>query len=170
VDVVLREHEVAVCQHVELSRAPCGDRRVEPLLGQLGRETRGPAVVAASDGAIEDLDNHHRQRRRSVGRRASSAEKYREAGMYARSSPTAYFGQIRGGSKVRIKLSDADQLQRLLGFLAFDANVVVSQIGRDEVELSFLGSLNTSAQMMQSELRLRMWLAAHPDVIAVMQE
>jgi hypothetical protein len=24
--------------------------------------------------------------------------------------------------------------------------------------------------MMQSELRLRMWLSAHPDVIAVMQE
>jgi hypothetical protein len=97
-DVVLREHEVAVCQHVELSRAPCRDRRVEPLLGELGRETRGPAVVAASDGAIEDLDTHHPQRGRNVGRRASPAEKYREAGMYAQLSPTAYFGQLRGGS------------------------------------------------------------------------
>ena len=48
--------------------------------------------------------------------------------------------------------------------------MVVTQIADDEVEVSFLGSLNTSAQMMQSELRLRMWLAAHPDVIAVMQE
>ena len=71
---------------------------------------------------------------------------------------------------MRIKLSDADQVERLLAFLAFDANVIVSQIERDEVEVSFLGSLNTSAQMMQSELRLRMWLASHPDVIAVMQE
>ena len=71
---------------------------------------------------------------------------------------------------MRIKLSDAGQLQRLLSFLAFDANVVVSQIARDEVEVSFLGSLNTSAQMMQSELRLKLWLAAHPDVIAVLQE
>jgi hypothetical protein len=71
---------------------------------------------------------------------------------------------------MRIKLSDAGQLQRLLNFLAFDANVVVSQIARDEVEVSFLGSLNTSAQVMQSELRLKLWLAAHPDVIAVMQE
>jgi hypothetical protein len=71
---------------------------------------------------------------------------------------------------MRIKLSDADQLQKLLSFLAFDANVIVSQIARDEVEVSFLGSLNTSAQMMQSELRLRMWLSSHPDVIAVMQE
>jgi hypothetical protein len=71
---------------------------------------------------------------------------------------------------LRIKLSDANQLQRLLAFLAFDANVVVSQIALDEVEVSFLGSLNTSAQIMQSELRLKLWLASHPDVIAVMQE
>jgi hypothetical protein len=71
---------------------------------------------------------------------------------------------------LRIKLSDADQLQRLLAFLAFDANVVVSQIAVDEVEVSFLGSLNTSAQVMQSELRLKLWLSAHPDVIAVLQE
>jgi hypothetical protein len=71
---------------------------------------------------------------------------------------------------LRIKLSDASQLQRLLAFLAFDANVIVSQIALDEVEVSFLGSLNTSAQVMQSELRLKLWLASHPDVIAVMQE
>ena len=71
---------------------------------------------------------------------------------------------------MRIRLSDASQLQRLLSFLSFDANVVVTQIAVDEVEVSFLGSLNTSAQMMESELRLRLWLASHPDVIAVMQE
>jgi hypothetical protein len=71
---------------------------------------------------------------------------------------------------MRIKLSDATQLERLLSYLAFDANVIVSQVGRDEVEVSFLGSLNTSAQVMQSELRLRLWLAAHPDVIATLHE
>ena len=71
---------------------------------------------------------------------------------------------------MRIKLSDAGQVERLLTFLAFDSNVIVTQIAIDEVEVSFLGSLNASAQVMQSELRLRMWLAAHPDVIAVMQE
>jgi hypothetical protein len=89
----------------------------------------------------------------------------------AESSPgRAYFDESEGVAAVRIKLSDADQLQRLLAFLAFDTNVIVSQIGRDEVEISFLGSLNASAQVMHSELRLKMWLAAHPDVIAVMQE
>lgn len=71
---------------------------------------------------------------------------------------------------MRIRLSDGRQLEQLLSFLAFDPNVVVSQIASDEVEVSFLGSLNTSAQMMESELRLRLWLASHPDVIAVMQE
>jgi hypothetical protein len=71
---------------------------------------------------------------------------------------------------MRIRLSDAGQLEQLLAFLAFDANVIVSRIASDEVEVSFLGSLNTSAQMMESELRLRLWLASHPDVIAVMQE
>jgi hypothetical protein len=67
-------------------------------------------------------------------------------------------------------LSDASQLERLLSFLDFDPNVVVTQIAADEVEISFLGSLNTAAQMMESELRLRLWLTSHPDVIAVLQE
>jgi hypothetical protein len=71
---------------------------------------------------------------------------------------------------LRIKLSDARQLERLLAFLAFDTNIIVTEIASDEVEVSFLGSLNTSAQVMQSELRLKLWLASHPDVIAVMQE
>ena len=71
---------------------------------------------------------------------------------------------------MRIKLSSTGNVQQLLAFLAFDTNVIVTQIGADEVEVSFLGSLNANAQVMQSELRLRMWLAAHPDVIATMQE
>jgi hypothetical protein len=75
-----------------------------------------------------------------------------------------------GGVAVRIKLSSAGHVEQLLAFLAFDTNVIVTQIASDEVEVSFLGSLNANAQVMQSELRLRMWLAAHPDVIAVMQE
>jgi hypothetical protein len=75
-----------------------------------------------------------------------------------------------GGVAVRIKLSSAGHVRQLLAFLAFDTNVIVTQIATDEVEVSFLGSLNANAQVMQSELRLRMWLAAHPDVIATMQE
>ena len=161
---------------------PGGDPRVEPLLGQLGRETRGPAVVAASDGAIEDLDTHRpgeSQKRWTPGNFCRSKDGLVLCQLCSRNTAKqGWLGfpglhilrETEGGPRLRIKLSDADQLQRLLAFLAFDANVVVSQIARDEVEVSFLGSLNTNAQMMQSELRLKLWLAAHPDVIAVMQE
>jgi hypothetical protein len=71
---------------------------------------------------------------------------------------------------LRIRLSDPAQLDKLLAFLAFDPNVIVTQLEHDEVEVSFLGSLNTTAQMMESELRLRLWLTSNPDVIAVLQE
>jgi hypothetical protein len=55
---MLREHELAVREDVELAGSARLDRRVEALVYQFGRETRGPAVVAASDGAIPDLDAH----------------------------------------------------------------------------------------------------------------
>ena len=56
--LLLRVHELAVQEDVELAGASRLDRRVEALVCQFGRETRGPAVVAASDGAIPDLDAH----------------------------------------------------------------------------------------------------------------
>jgi hypothetical protein len=65
---LLREDELAVADDVELALLPLLDGRLEPLLLQLGRETRSPFVVAASDGAIEDLDAHGRKRRRFDGR------------------------------------------------------------------------------------------------------
>jgi hypothetical protein len=56
---VLREHEPAVRLDVELPLLPRDDPRVDPHpLGQLGRETRGPGVVAASGGAVVDVDEH----------------------------------------------------------------------------------------------------------------
>ena len=69
-----------------------------------------------------------------------------------------------------MKLSDPALLGRLKAFLAFDTNIVVTQIGDDEVEVSFLGSLNTNAQQMQTELRLRAWIGAHPASIVVVRE
>ena len=75
-----------------------------------------------------------------------------------------------GGKVLRVKLSDPTLIQRLKAFLAFDSNVVVTQIADDEVEVSFLGSLNTNAQQMQTELRLRSWMAAHPASIVVVRE
>jgi hypothetical protein len=55
---LLREDERPVAEHVELTLLPLPDGGVVPLVLQLDRETRGPFVVAVSDGAIEDLDAH----------------------------------------------------------------------------------------------------------------
>jgi hypothetical protein len=59
---LLREQERAVRDDVELALQPRRDRRLESQpLTKLGRETRGPDVVAVSDGAVEDLDGHGRE-------------------------------------------------------------------------------------------------------------
>ncbi len=71
---------------------------------------------------------------------------------------------------MRVKLSNPALLRGLLAEFAFDANVVVTQLSADEVEVSFLGSLNATAQQMETELRMRAWLAAHPDAIVVVRE
>jgi hypothetical protein len=71
---------------------------------------------------------------------------------------------------VRVKVGDPALIGRLRQYLAFDATVVVTQIAVDEVEVSFLGSLNTNAQQMQTELRLRAWIAANPAAIVTVRE
>ena len=71
---------------------------------------------------------------------------------------------------MRVKVGDPALIKRLTQYLAFDATVVVTQIADDEVEVSFLGSLNTNAQQMQTELRLRAWIAANPEAIVTVRE
>src|SRR5207237_10035180 len=56
--VLLREDERAVGDDVELGLLAFANRGVDPVVVQLGRETRSPSVVPASDGAVEDLDRH----------------------------------------------------------------------------------------------------------------
>ena len=56
---LLGEHDLAVDEHVELRLRPLDDlglRRRARI--DLGRETRGPAVIAASDGAVVDFHAH----------------------------------------------------------------------------------------------------------------
>jgi hypothetical protein len=71
---------------------------------------------------------------------------------------------------VRVRLSDSQRLKQLVDYLAFDPTVIVTELSENEVEVSFMGSLNTTGQAMETELRLRAWLAAHPDVIVTMSE
>ena len=57
---LLRKDQVAVREHVELAlRAFGGLGLVLRRFVDLGRETRGPAVIAVSDGAVVDLDARH---------------------------------------------------------------------------------------------------------------
>jgi hypothetical protein len=56
---LLAEDQLPVGDDVELTLLAGDDLRfVRRLFFQLGRETRGPAVIAVSDGAVEDLDLH----------------------------------------------------------------------------------------------------------------
>jgi hypothetical protein len=75
-----------------------------------------------------------------------------------------------GGEHVRVKVSSPELVGRLVAYLAFDSNVVVTQLSDDEVEVSFLGSLNANAQHMHTELRLRAWIAANPEAVVVVRE
>jgi hypothetical protein len=55
---VLGEDAAAVDEDVELAATSGRDLRLDlECIGELGRETRGPFVVPASGGAVEDLDH-----------------------------------------------------------------------------------------------------------------
>jgi hypothetical protein len=57
---LLREEHCAVEDHVELRALSFCDLRFVPRARvDLGRETRGPAIVARSDGAVQDADVRH---------------------------------------------------------------------------------------------------------------
>jgi hypothetical protein len=71
---------------------------------------------------------------------------------------------------MRVKVGDPALIRGLQQYFAFDPTVIVTQIADDEVEVSFLGSLNATAQHMQTELRLRAWISAHPDAIVTVRE
>ena len=67
--LLLREDQVPVGDDVELTLfARDGLGLVSRALVQLGRETRGPAVIAVSDGAVEDLDLHPAEPTEARGR------------------------------------------------------------------------------------------------------
>jgi hypothetical protein len=71
---------------------------------------------------------------------------------------------------MRIKVSDRDQLGRLIQFLSLDPDALTTQVADDEVEVGFVGSLNTWAQQEETMLRVRAWLAANPDIVAIVRE
>ena len=71
---------------------------------------------------------------------------------------------------MRIRLSRPESLRRLQVFLALDTEAIVTPLDDRQLEISFLGSRNEWAQRKELELRLRSWLASHPDVVAVVSD
>lgn len=71
---------------------------------------------------------------------------------------------------MRIRLSRPESLRRLQVFLSLDTEAIVTPLDDRELEISFLGSRNEWAQRKELELRLRSWLASHPDVVAVISD
>jgi hypothetical protein len=57
--LLLAEHDLAVDDHVELTRLAWRDLGMMDGSIDLGRETRGPFVVTASDRAVQDADLRH---------------------------------------------------------------------------------------------------------------
>ena len=55
---LLRVDELAVANYVELARLADDRLSVDAARLQLGRETRGPLVIARSGRAVVDLDRH----------------------------------------------------------------------------------------------------------------
>ena len=64
--LLLGEDEAPVRNDVELALLTPDRNGVVPVGLQLDRETRGPFVVARSDGAVEDLDLHGTDSRHSA--------------------------------------------------------------------------------------------------------
>lgn len=76
---LLREDRLAVDDDVVLALLALAGGGVDTVLQQLGRETRGPPVIAASDGAVEDLDAHFGEPTRKVRGRMQPLECKRSA-------------------------------------------------------------------------------------------
>ena len=78
---LLGEDEASVGDDVVLaSLATDGDCFVACIV-ERGRETRGPNVVAVSDGAVEDLDPHDRHPIRAVVRGIAGLRRHRSIGL-----------------------------------------------------------------------------------------
>lgn len=60
---------------------------------------------------------------------------------------------------MRVWLEDPAQLESLVEYLAVHDGVVLTVAGDDELEVTLLGSYNSSAMRMELYLRLRSWEA-----------
>jgi hypothetical protein len=60
---------------------------------------------------------------------------------------------------MRVKLEHSEELPRLVALLQFDPDAIVTTLGGDEIEVSYVGSLSEAAQRDKLETRLRAWMS-----------
>jgi hypothetical protein len=60
---------------------------------------------------------------------------------------------------MRVRLGRREELHRLVALLQFDPDAIVTTLGGDEVEVSYVGSLSESAQRDKLEARLASWMS-----------
>jgi hypothetical protein len=65
---------------------------------------------------------------------------------------------------VRVRISEPELLAELIEFLHGRVDLVVEQLGEDEIGTWLLGSYSLEAHELELELRLRAWQVAHPGV------
>ena len=65
---------------------------------------------------------------------------------------------------MRIRISEPELLAELVDFLRGRIDIVVEELGEDEVDTWVLGSYGLEAHELAMELHLRAWQATHPGV------
>jgi hypothetical protein len=65
---------------------------------------------------------------------------------------------------MRVRISEPELLDELVAFLRARVEIVVEELGRDEIDAWLLGSYSLDAHELAMELHLRAWQAAHPGV------
>lgn len=70
---------------------------------------------------------------------------------------------------MRIEVSDPAAVPDLVEFLT-EHDAYVSVLGPGLLDVGFVGSVNAERQAVETERRLREWMAGHPGVVVVVSE
>ena len=65
---------------------------------------------------------------------------------------------------MRVRISEPELRDELVAYLHARVEIVVEELGRDEIDAWLLGSYSLDAHELAMELHLRAWQAAHPGV------
>jgi hypothetical protein len=70
---------------------------------------------------------------------------------------------------VQVELSDSTAVADLIAHLT-DHGACVTELRPGVLAVGFVGSWSTDAQLIETERRLRQWMASHPHVVVAVTE